>query len=41
MAVVVIAFDGGVLDGPVHPFHLPIGPGMVDLGEAVLDAVLP
>lgn len=41
VAVVVIAFDSGVLDRAVHPFDLPIRPGMVDLGEAMFDAVLP
>ncbi len=40
MAVVVIAFDGGVLDGAVHSLDLSVGPGMVRLGEPVLDAVL-
>ena len=25
---------------PVHPFDLPVGPRMVDLGEVVLDAIL-
>ena len=40
VAVVVEAFDGRVLDGAVHPFDLTIGPGMVDAGEAVLDAML-
>ena len=35
----MIAFDGRVLDGAVHPFDLPVGPGMIDLGEAMLDAV--
>src|SRR6185312_2827964 len=39
MAFVMIAFDGGVLDRPVHAFHLAIGPGMLDFGEAVLDPV--
>ena len=39
MAIVMIAFDGGVLDRPVHAFHLAIGPGMLDLGEAVLNPV--
>lgn len=40
VAVVVEAFDGAVLDGAVHPFDLAVRPGMVDAGEAVLDAVL-
>lgn len=39
MALVMIAFDGGVLDRPVHAFHLAIGPGMLDLGEAVRNPV--
>ena len=40
MAVIVIAFDGGLLDCPVHPFDLAIGPGMLDFGKPVLDPVL-
>jgi hypothetical protein len=40
MAVLVVAFDGRVLDGSVYPFDLTVAPGMVDLGEAVLDVVL-
>ena len=40
VAIVVETFDGCVLDGAVHPLDLPIGPGMVDAGEAVLDAML-
>ena len=40
VVIVVEALDGGVLDGPVHAFDLSIGPGMIDFGEAVLDAVL-
>ena len=38
MGLVEVSFDGRVLDGSVHPFDLTVGPGMVDLGEAVLDA---
>jgi hypothetical protein len=40
VAVVVIALDGGFLDGPVHAFDLTIGPWVLDLGEAVLDTAL-
>jgi hypothetical protein len=40
MRVVVVALDGCVLEGPVHALNLVIGPGMVDLGEPVLDPVL-
>src|SRR6202171_186962 len=37
--VVVEDFDGGVLDGSVHALGLAVGPGMVGLGQAMLDAV--
>ena len=40
MAVVVVAFDRSFLDGAVHPFDLAIGPGVLHLGQAMLDAVL-
>ena len=40
VGVVVIALDSRVLDGPVHAFHLVIGPGVFDLCEPVLDAIL-
>ena len=40
MAVVVVTLDGRLLDGPVHSFDLTVGPGMVDLGAAVFDAML-
>ena len=40
VAVVVVAFYGGFLDGPVHPFDLAVGPGMLHFGKPVLDAVL-
>ena len=40
VAVVVVPLDGRFLDGAVHPFHLSVGPGVIDLCEAVLDAVL-
>jgi hypothetical protein len=37
--VVVIGAHGGFLDGAVHAFDLAVGPGMVGLGEAMLDAM--
>ena len=37
--VVVKALDGRILDRPVHPFDLPVGPGMLHLGETMLNAV--
>ena len=40
MAVVVEALDGRVLDGAVHPLDLTVGPGMLRLGQAMLDVVL-
>ena len=39
MAIVMIAFNGCVLDGPIHSLDLAIGPGMLDLGEPVLNAM--
>ena len=39
--VIMITFDGGLLDGAVHPFDLSIGPWMIDLGEAVINAKFP
>ena len=41
MPVVMIAFDGGLFDCPVHAFDLTVGPGMVRFGQSMLDAVLP
>jgi hypothetical protein len=38
MRLVVEAPHRGVLDGTVHPFDLPVRPGMVKLGEAMLNA---
>ena len=39
--VVVVAFDGRVLDCAVHSFDLTIGPRMVRLRQTMLDPVLP
>jgi len=39
MALVMRACDGGILNRPVHAFHLAIGPGMLDLGETVFNPV--
>ena len=39
VAVVVVALDGGLLDGPVHAFDLPVGPGMIRLCQPMFDAV--
>lgn len=32
--------DCGVLDGSVHPFDFAVRPGVLELGEAMLDAQL-
>lgn len=40
MIVVVEALDGRLLDRSVHPFDLSVGPGMLHLGQAMLDAVI-
>ena len=37
---IVEGLDGGLLDCPVHPFGLAVGPWVVRFGELVLDAVL-
>lgn len=37
--VVMVDLDGGFLDRPVHPLGLAIRPGMVRLGQPVLDAI--
>jgi len=39
VGVVEVSLHGSVLDGPVHTFDLPVGPGMVGLGQPVLDSV--
>jgi hypothetical protein len=39
VAVIMVPFDSGLLDRPVHPFDLPVGSGMLDFGEPVLDLV--
>src|SRR6185436_15245836 len=38
MVIVVETFDGRVLDGSVHPLDLTIGPWVLGLGCAVIDA---
>ena len=40
LEAVVIALDGGFLDGSVHAFDLTIGPWVVDLCGAMFDAML-
>lgn len=40
MAVVMIAFDGRFLDCAVYPLDLAVGPRVLDLGQAVLNAAL-
>ena len=39
VAFVVEALDRGVLDGPVHPLDLAVGPRVPGLGGAMLDVV--
>ena len=38
MALIVVALHRCLLERPVHSLDLAIGPGMVRLGQAVLDA---
>ena len=40
VAVVVVALDRSLLDCPVHPLDLAVGPGMLDLGQPMLDLML-
>lgn len=39
VAIIVVALDGRVLDGAVHPLDLTIGPRVVRLGQTVPDPV--
>jgi hypothetical protein len=39
MGFVVEALDGRILDGPVHPLDLTIGPRVPGLGQAMTDVV--
>lgn len=40
VSLVVEAFDSGVFEGAVHALELAIGPGMLGLGQAMIDVVL-
>jgi len=39
LVVVVVALHGGLVDSAVHALHLSVGQGMIELGEAVIDAM--
>ena len=39
VVVVVIAMNGGLFDCAVHAFDLAIGPGMLDLGQPMINVV--
>ena len=39
VGVVEVSLDGSVLNGSIHAFDLPVGPGMVGLGQAVFDSM--
>src|SRR6187200_1180212 len=39
MAAVVVALNGGLFDGPVHPLDLTVGPRVIGLGQPMLDAI--
>ena len=40
VAVVAVAPDGRVLEGPVHALNLSVRPGMARLSQSVIDVVL-
>jgi hypothetical protein len=39
VAVIMIGPNRRLLDRSVHPFDLPVGPGVIGFGEAVIDVV--
>ena len=39
VVIIMVAFDGGFLDCPVHALDLAVRPRMVGFGQAVLDFV--
>src|SRR5687767_4936974 len=39
MSAVVVAPNGGFLDGSVHPLDLTVGPRVIGLGQPMLDAI--
>ena len=39
--LVMISLDGRLLDRPVHPLDLPIGPGMIGFCQPMFDPVFP
>jgi hypothetical protein len=40
VAIVMVALDGGVLDGAVHSLDLTVGPRVLRLSEPVFDTML-
>ena len=38
MRFIVMALDGRVLDGAIHPLDLSVSPWMIDLGQPMLNA---
>lgn len=40
VTIVLVTLDGSLLDSPVHPLHLTIGPRMLGLGQSMLDTVI-
>src|SRR5262245_65992935 len=40
MGLVVVLFHGSILERAVHAFHWPVRPGMVGLGEPMVDTML-
>ena len=40
MGVAVVTANGGLFNGAVHALDLAIGPGMLGLGETVIDVIL-
>lgn len=36
----MISLDGGLFEGPVHAFDLPVGPRVARFGQSMIDVVL-
>ncbi len=37
--LIVVALNGRILDGAIHPFDLAVSPRMIDFGQPMFDAV--
>ncbi len=40
MVIIMIALDGRLLEGPVHPLHLVVAPWMIHFAEAMFNIIV-